>query len=78
MDDDRTLDTEHRRIALVAKVEVSASAKKKVNTKKTADGDTVHSFRMLPDDLSTVVLNLLEVNRSGGKNVAYTTEPTTL
>ncbi len=47
----------------MAKSVVSPSAKKKADSKKTAEGLPVHSFRTLVDDLATLVLNTVQLPR---------------
>ena len=47
----------------MAKSVVSPSAKKKADSKKTAEGLPVHSFQTLVDDLATLVLNTVQLPR---------------
>ncbi len=53
---------EQQRTSPVEPAQPSESAKKKARTKKTADGEPVHSFATLMNDLRTVVRN--EIRRA--------------
>lgn len=53
-----------RRTSIVAPARRSPSAEKKAHSKRTADGDLVHSFRTLLKDLATLTRNRVRVGRS--------------
>lgn len=67
-DDDRE-GAKGKRGSPVEKAEVSDSAKRKHNTKKTEEGFCVHSFRTLMEDLATLSLN--EVTLPGSSEHAF-------
>ena len=55
--DDDAAAARARRNSPVENAEVSDRAKRKADTKRTDDGDTVHSFSTLMRDLATLTLN---------------------
>jgi hypothetical protein len=61
----------------VAAAERSDAALDKVSTRKLKDGSTVHSFRTLLADLSTIVRNTCEtrVGKRSGSTIQMTTMP---
>jgi hypothetical protein len=63
----------------VAAAERSEAALEKVATRKLKDGSTVHSFRTLLDELSTIVRNTCEarVGQRSGSSFQMTTIPNT-
>ena len=61
----------------VVKSVVSPSAKKKADSKKTADGLPIHIFRTLLDDLATLVLNTIQLPRDE-RSITMATQPTEL
>ena len=76
-DDDRPA-AEARRNTPVEKAQVSPSAKRKADTKRTPDGLPVHSFETLLDDLSSVVLNIVRMPEHPESKLALVTQPTPL
>ena len=66
--DDEKESAREERASPVAPAEVSASAKSRADSKLTADGHPVHSFRTLMEDLATLTLN--EVSLPGNPELA--------
>jgi len=62
----------------VAPAQRSPSAIAKATTKRTADGQPVHSFQTLLSDLGTVCLHEIQPNVPGAGTFSKTTEPTVL
>ena len=56
-DDEEPEAAQAARTSAVAPAEVSPSAQDKARSKRTASGESVHSFRTLPDDLATITKN---------------------
>ena len=72
-------DPEGARAARASPVEpadVSANAKSRADSKLTADGLPVHSFRTLLEDLSTMVLNQLRLPGQESSLISIVTSPT--
>ena len=76
-DDDRE-GAKKKRNTPVEKAEVSDSAKRKSDTKRTKDGFCVHSFRTLLDDLGTLSLNQVTPPGSPECLMHVMAEPTAL
>ena len=77
-DDEDAEGAEARRPSVVAPATVSASARPKAATKTTPDGDPVHSFRTLLDDLATITRNTVMPRLPGAETFQVTTQPTPL
>ena len=77
-DDDDAAAAEAARPSIVAPAEVSASAKNKARSKRTADGLPVHSFRTLLGDLATVAKNRVVPKIPGSEPFDTITRPTKL
>lgn len=56
---------EASRISPVAKAQRSPAARRKATTKRTADGQPVHSFRTLLADLATIARNVVSFGKAG-------------
>ena len=76
-DDDRPAARAKRKTP-VEKAEVSPSARRKADTKRTPDGFPVHSFETLLDDLSSVALNKVRLPGEPESELAIVTQPTRL
>ena len=57
---------------------ISVSARAKVATKKTSEGDPVHSFSTLIGDLATITRNTVAPRLPGAEPFQATTRPTPL
>ena len=66
------------RPSIVAPAQVSESAQAKARTKRTAEGDPVHSFRNLLAHLATVTRNTVAPRLPGAKPFELITRPTPL
>ena len=77
-DDDDAAAAEAARPSVVAPAEVSASAKNKARSKRTADGLPVHSFRTLLGDLATIAKNRVVARLEGAEPFEVVTRPTAL
>jgi len=66
------------RSSVVAPAEVSRTAKQKARSKRTADGQPVHSFRTLLEDLATIVRNQVAPKIPGARPFTIVTRPTPL
>ena len=66
------------RTSIVAPAEKSKSAQRKASSRQTPDGHTVHSFRSLLDDLSTIARNRVRPRIAGAREFEMTTIPTPL
>lgn len=66
---------EAQRSSVVAPAQRSPQALQKARTKRTADGQPVHSFRTLLEDLRTIALNTVTL---GASSFEMTTTPTPL
>ena len=71
-------DVEARRPSVVAPATRSMSARAKAAAKTTPDGDPVHSFRTLLDDLATITRNTVAPRLPGAEPFQVTTRPTPL
>ena len=67
-----------RRGSPVEPAEVSETAEAKADTKRTADGLSVHSLRTLLDDLATLTLNEVTLPASPDHAVPMLAKPTRL
>lgn len=77
-DDDDVEGAEALRPSVVAPAKVSPSARAKAGTKRTPDGDPVHSFRTLINDLATITRNTVAPRLEGVEPFQVTTRPTPL
>ena len=77
-DDDDAEGAEASRPSVVAPAKVSPSARAKASTKRTPDGDPVHSFRTLLNDLATITRNTVAPRLEGVEPFHVTTRPTPL
>ena len=66
------------RSSVVAPAEVSRAAQQKARSKHTADGQPVHSFRTLLEDLATIVRNQVVPKIPGARPFTIVTRPTLL
>ncbi|MCY3777816.1 MAG: IS1634 family transposase [Candidatus Aminicenantes bacterium] len=66
------------RSSVVAPAEVSRAAQQKARSKRTADGQPVHSFRTLLEDLATIVRNQVVPKIPGARPFTIVTRPTPL
>ena len=71
-------DAEARRPSVVAPAKRSMSAQDKAATRTTTDGDPVHSFRTLIDDLATITRNTVMPSLPSVEHFQVTTRPTPL
>ena len=62
----------------MAPAKVSPSARRKAGTRRTPDGDPVHSFRTLLNDLATITRNTVAPRLGGVEPFQVTTRPTPL
>jgi transposase len=77
-DDEDRAGGEARRASIVAPAKPSASAEHKARTKRTLDGQPVHSFQTLLADLATIVKNRIHPKIPGAEPFDQTTRPTPL
>ena len=77
-DDDDPDTGEASRGSVVQPAQRSPRAKAKARTKRTADGQPVHSFRTLLEDLRTICLNRVRLLRAEGAEFDRITTPTPL
>lgn len=77
-DEDDPEDARLTRTDPVAPKQPSRSAKAKAKSKKTPDGQPVHSFRTLLDDLATLTRNTIVPNIAGAPGWQQDAEPTPL
>ena len=77
-DDEEPEAAEVRRTSVVAPARRSDSAAQKARTRRTADGDPVHSFRTLLQDLATVGRNTVVPRLPGAEPFDVVTRPTPL
>ncbi len=75
-DDHQRETAEAVRISPVAKARVSTAARNKANRKRTPDGQPVHSFRTLLQDLATLTRNTVRIGKEAP--AAVLTSPTSL
>ena len=73
-DDDEPEAAEASRASPVAKAQRSPAAKSKATTKRTNDGQPVHSFRSLLADLATIARNVVSFGKAG--ELTMFTKPT--
>ena len=77
-DDEDRDSAEAARASIVAPAQVSESAQAKARTKRTAEGDPVHSFRNLLAHLATVTRNTVAPRLPGAEPFEVITRPTPL
>ena len=77
-DDEEPEAAEAMRHSVVAPSQVSASARAKARSKRNAEGDPVHSFRTLLDDLATLSVNTVQPRLPDTEAFQVTTRPTKL
>ena len=77
-DDEDAGGAEVRRRSIVVPATASMSARTKAATRTTPDGDPVHSFRALIDDLATIARNTVAPRLDGTEPFQVTTRPTPL
>ena len=77
-DDEDAEGAEALRRSVVAPATASTSAQEKAATGRTPDGDPVHSFRTLIDDLATITRNTVMPRLPGAEPFQITTRPTPL
>ena len=75
-DDHEKEQAERARRSIVAPAQRSAAAQAKARTKRTADGQPVHSFRTLLDDLATLSKNRVRLAGSDDAEFYQLTEAT--
>jgi hypothetical protein len=73
-DDDQPEAAEASRTSPVAQAQRSPAAKRKATTKRTNEGQPVHSFRTLLADLATLARNVVSFGKAG--ELAMLTKPT--
>ena len=77
-DDEEPEVAEAARASVVAPAEVSPSAQDKARSKRTASGESVHSFRTLLDNLATITKNRVVAPLAGAEPFDLITRPTEL
>ena len=77
-DDEDPAGAEARRTSVVAPARVSDSARRKALTKRTDDGQPVHSFRSLLRDLATITKNRVAPRLPGAEPFDVIARPTEL
>ncbi len=77
-DDEDAEGAKARRPSVVAPAKRSMSAQDKAATRTTTDGDPVHSFRTLIDDLATITRNTVAPHIPGAEPFQAITRPTPL
>ena len=75
-DDEEPEVAEAARPSVVAPAEVSPSAQDKARSKRTASGESVHSFRTLLDNLATITNNRVVAPLAGAEPFDLITRPT--
>jgi transposase len=75
-DDEEKQSAEAKRVTVVAPAVRSDVAKYKARTKRTKQGEPVHSFRTLLMDLSTLAKNWVRMKNKGGSSFPMYTTPT--
>ena len=77
-DDEEPEVAEAARASVVAPAEASPSAQDKARSKRTASGESVHSFRSLLDDLATITKNRVVAPLADAEPFELITRPTAL
>ena len=77
-DDEEPEVAEAARTSVVARAEASPSAQDKARSKRTASGESVHSFRTLLDNLATITKNRVVAPLAGAEAFDLITRPTEL
>ena len=75
-DDEEPQEAQAARASVVARAEVSPCAQDKARSKRTASGESVHSFRTLLDDLATITKNRVVAPLAGAEPFELITRPT--
>jgi len=75
-DDEEKQSAEAKRVTVVAPAVRSDVAKYKARTKRTKQGEPVHSFRTLLMDLATLAKNWVRMKNKGGSSFPMYTTPT--
>ena len=75
-DDEDPAGAEAARASVVAPAQVSEAAQRKARRRRSDDGDPVHSFRTLLDDLATVTRNRVEPRLPGADPFELLARPT--
>ena len=75
-DDEEPEVAEAARPSVVARAEVSPGAQNKARSKRTASGESVHSFRTLLDNLATITKNRVVAPLAGAEPFDLITRPT--
>jgi transposase len=75
-DDEEKQRAEAKRVTVVAPAVRSDVAKYKARTKRTKEGESVHSFRTLLMDLATLAKNWVRMKNKGGSSFPMYTTPT--
>ncbi len=77
-DDEDGEAAEAARLSVVAPAQRSEAARAKARTKRTTEGDPVHSFRTLLADLATITRNTVAPRLPEAEPFVVTTRPTPL
>ena len=77
-DDEDPAGAEAARASVVAPAQVSKAAQRKARRKRSDDGDPVHSFRTLLDDLATLTRNTVAPRLPGAEPFELLARPTPL
>ena len=77
-DDEDPAGAEAARASVVAPAQVSEAAQRKARRKRSDDGDPVHSFRTLLDDLATLTRNTVAPRLPGAEPFELLARPTPL
>jgi len=75
-DDDDKEAADRQRKSIVAPAQRSPAAEQKAGTKRTADGQPVHSFQTLLKDLATIAKNRVRSSKAQAAEFWLTTRPT--
>ena len=75
-DEDHLETAQNEPQSVVKPAKVSARTKRKAQTKRTPDGDPVHSLNSLLNDLATLSLNTVKPHLKGKENYKILTTPT--
>ena len=75
-DDEDPEEAQAARPSVVARAEVSPGAQDKARSKRTASGESVHSFRTLLDNLATITKNRVVAPLAGAEPFDLITRPT--
>lgn len=75
-DEERLESTQDERQSVVQPAKASARTQRKAQTKRTPDGDPVHSLNTLLNDLATLSQNTVKPHVPGAENYKLLTKPT--